>query len=316
MQTGIEMSAPEIGRPAAGRENWRDIFYTSRDGLRLHARHYPAAGSSHRVTLCLPGLTRNARDFHALASYLSDPERPAPRDVYAIDYRGRGRSAHDPDWRNYAIQVETLDVLDFMTVAGLHDAALIGTSRGGLIAMVMATMRPASIGAVVLNDIGPVIERDGLARIVAYAGRIPLPNSWAEAAVLAHDMNKRQFPAVPARQWADVARQWFDDVNGQPAHSHDQNLARAMSVLDGPVPSLWPQFEALSMVPTLAIRGQLSDILSEDTLYQMCVRHPRLETLSVAGEGHAPLLLDQGTQSAIADFLAASDAVGQVRTRV
>lgn len=316
MQIAIDTPTPGVGRPAPDKPNWRDIFYTSRDGLRLHARHYPAPVSSRRPALCLPGLTRNVRDFHALASHLSDASHPSSRDVYAVDYRGRGRSAHDPDWRNYAIQVETLDILDFMTLAGVHDAALIGTSRGGLIAMIMATMRPASIGAVVLNDIGPVIERDGLARIVAYAGRIPLPSSWAEAAMLAHDLNKRHFPAVPAQRWADVARQWFDDVNGQPAHSYDQNLAKAISVLDGPVPSLWPQFEALSIVPTLAIRGKLSDVLSEATLYQMCVRHPRLQTLLVSGQGHAPLLLDLETQAAIADFLAASDAGVQTRRRM
>jgi pimeloyl-ACP methyl ester carboxylesterase len=308
MQIEIETPALRGGRPASDKRNWRDIFYTSRDGLRLHARHYPAPDAGRRPVLCLPGLTRNVRDFHALASYLSDASQPTPRDVYAVDYRGRGRSAHDPNWRNYAIQVETLDVLDFMTVAGLHDAALVGTSRGGLIAMIMATMRPASIGAVVLNDIGPAIERDGLARIVAYAGRVPLPNSWAEAARLAHDMNKRHFPAVPAEQWADVARQWFDDVNGQPAHSCDQNIAKALSLLDGPVPSLWSQFEALSYAPTLAVRGALSDVLSEQTLYQMCVRHPRLQTLVVPGQGHAPLLLDLATQRGIADFLAACDA--------
>lgn len=310
MQTEIDTRAPRTEPSAPDKRNWRDIFYTSRDGLRLHARHYPAPPSSRRPALCLPGLTRNARDFHALASYLSNSGHPSARDVYAIDYRGRGRSAHDPDWRNYAIQVETLDVLDFMTVAGVHDAALIGTSRGGLIAMIMATMRPASIGAVILNDIGPVIERNGLARIVAYAGRIPLPHSWAEAAALAHDMNKRSFPAVPVQQWEDVARQWFDDVNGQPAYSYDQNLAKAISLLDGPVPSLWLQFEALSYAPTLTIRGALSDVLSEQTLYQMCVRHPRLETLVVPGQGHAPLLLDQPTQVAIGRFLAASDASG------
>ncbi|MET0568342.1 MAG: alpha/beta hydrolase [Hyphomicrobiaceae bacterium] len=310
MQTEIETRAPHADQPISDKRNWRDIFYTSRDGLRLHARHYPAPASSRRPALCLPGLTRNARDFHALASYLSGTDHPNPRDVYAVDYRGRGRSAHDADWRNYAIQVETLDVLDFMTVAGIHDAALIGTSRGGLIAMIMATMRPASIGAVILNDIGPVIERDGLARIVAYAGRVPLPNSWAEAAALTQDMSKRHFPSVPAQQWADVARQWFDDVNGQPAHSYDQNLAKAISLLDGPVPSLWLQFEALSYAPTLAIRGELSDVLSEQTLYQMCVRHPRLETFLVAGQGHAPLLLDPATQTAIGRFLAASDRGG------
>ncbi|NJO23011.1 MAG: alpha/beta hydrolase [Sphingomonadales bacterium] len=289
-------------------QNWRDIFYTSRDGLRLYSRHYPEASAScRRPVVCIAGLTRNARDFHALASYLSDPANPQARDVYAVDLRGRGRSARDPNWRNYNVQVEMLDVLDLMTVAGLQKPAIVGTSRGGLIAMLMATARPASIGAVVLNDIGPVIERDGLTRIVAYTGRVPLPASWREAASLVESMNKRTFPAVRANDWALVARDWFDDVNGRPAHSYDQNLAKTMSLLDGPAATFWPQFEALSYLPTLAIRGELSDVLSDRTLHEMRVRHPRLEALVVPGQGHAPLLREPETYRAIADFLAAAD---------
>lgn len=289
-------------------QNWRDVFYTSRDGLRLFARHYPASAASRRPAVCIPGLTRNARDFHRLAAYLSDPANPHARDVYAVDLRGRGRSARDPNWRNYNVQVEMLDVLDLMTIAGLHKPAIVGTSRGGLIAMLMATARPASIGAVVLNDIGPVIERDGLTRIVAYTGRVPLPTSWREAASLAEGMNKRTFPAVPAHDWASLARDWFDDINGQPAHSYDQNLAKTMSLLDGPAATFWPQFESLSYLPTLAIRGELSDVLSDRTLHEMRVRHPRLETLVVPGQGHAPLLRDPETCGAVADFLATTDA--------
>ena len=291
----------------SGMQNWRDIFYTSRDGLRLYCRHYSAPQASRRPVVCIPGLTRNARDFHPLATHLSDPANPHARDVYAVDLRGRGRSARDPNWQNYNVQMEMLDVLDLMTVSGLHRPAIIGTSRGGLIAMLMATARPASIGTVVLNDIGPVIERDGLTRIVAYTGRVPLPTSWREAATLVESMNKRYFPSVRANEWVSLARDWFDDVNGQPAHSYDQNLAKTMSLLDGPAATFWPQFEALSYVPTLAIRGALSDVLSDRTLHEMRVRHPRLETLVVPGQGHAPLLREPETCRAIADFIAGTD---------
>lgn len=308
----FEAQASLTAQAACERRNWRDIFYTSRDGLRLYARHYPAPPSARRPVVCLPGLTRNVRDFHSLASYLSDPALATVRDVYAIDYRGRGRSAHDPVWRNYTTQVEALDVLDFMTLSGLHDTAVIGTSRGGLIAMIMAALRPTSLGAVVLNDIGPVIEREGLARIVAYTGRVPLPTSWAEAARLVQDINGPQFPAVPEHDWAEIARQWFDDVNGEPVHGYDQNLGKAMTLLDGPIPELWPQFEALSYVPTLAVRGELSDILSERTRDTMRLRHPRLETLTVRGQGHAPLLREVPVQAAIADFLTSADATVRI----
>jgi pimeloyl-ACP methyl ester carboxylesterase len=288
-------------------QNWRDVFYTSHDGLRLFARHYSAPAVSHRPVVCIPGLTRNSRDFHALATHLSDPANPQARDVYAVDLRGRGRSARDPNWQNYNVRMEMLDVLDLMTVMGVHEPAIVGTSRGGLIAMLMATARPTSVGAVVLNDIGPVIERDGLTRIVAYTGRVPLPASWREAASLVEGMNKRYFPAIRPEEWAHLARDWFDDVNGQPAHSYDQNLAKTMSLLDGPAATFWPQFEALSYLPTLAIRGQLSDVLSGRTLQDMRLRHPRLEALVVPGQGHTPLLREPGTLGTIADFLTAAD---------
>jgi pimeloyl-ACP methyl ester carboxylesterase len=301
------MQTSRISAGEASPRGWRDLFFSARDGLRLHARHYPAPGTTHRPVLCLAGLTRNARDFHELALFLSDAEHPAPRDVYALDYRGRGRSAHDRDWRNYTLQIELLDVIDFMTIAGLSRAAVVGTSRGGLIAMLMAAMRPTSLGAVVLNDIGPIIEREGLARIVAYTGRVPLPVSWPEATKLLHDMNRRHFPAIADEEWDAVARQWFDDVNGRPAHAYDQNLAKAVQAIDGPAPELWPQFEALAGLPVLAVRGEKSDILAERTLEEMRQRHPRLETFVVPGQGHAPLLRDRPSLQAISAFLVAHD---------
>lgn len=296
------------------RQNWRDIFFTSRDGIRLYVRHYPAnlapERPHHRPALCLPGLTRNTRDFHELACFLTDPANPSARDVYAIDYRGRGRSGHDPDWRNYTISTETHDVLDFMSLAGLHDVAVIGTSRGGLIGMLMATLRPTSLGAIVLNDIGPVIEREGLLRLVAFVGRVPLPASWEEAGQMARDLNKRQFPSIPDHHWNDIARQWFNDAHDRPMHGYDQNLGKAISATEGPLDHLWQQFEALTRVPVLAIRGEHSDILSVETFQAMRHRHPSIETWTVRGQGHAPLLRDRATGIAIADFLLRVDQPG------
>ena len=173
--------------------------------------------------------------------------------------------------------------------------------------MMIAVLRPSAIGAVVLNDIGPVVEREGLARIVAYVGRIPLPADWRSAAEIARDMNQRQFTAVPDEQWAEIARAWFNEQNGLPAPGYDPNLAKAISLMDGPIPQLWPQFGALAHVPVLVIRGQNSDILSESTVAEMRARHPRLSTLTVPGQGHAPLLKDGPTIGAIAEFLAAAD---------
>ncbi|MEL6373479.1 MAG: alpha/beta hydrolase [Pseudomonadota bacterium] len=288
------------------RRGWNDIYFTNRDGLRLYARHYPAPGSPRRPLVCLAGLTRNARDFHDLAVSLSDP-RGHRREVFALDYRGRGQSQFDSNWRNYTLLSEMLDVIDFMTVMGLHDAALIGTSRGGLIALIMAALRPTTMGAVILNDIGPVIEREGLARIIGYVGRIPLPDSWDAAAHLVKTLNEKHFPAVPEQQWEDIARQWFNDENGNPAPSYDPELSKAISVMDGPVPALWPQFSALARLPLMVLRGQHSDILSAATVEEMRRRHPDITTHVVSGQGHAPLLKDAQTMSTINGFLISTD---------
>jgi pimeloyl-ACP methyl ester carboxylesterase len=290
------------------RQNWRDIYFTSRDGLRLYARHYPAPGSCLRPVLCLAGLTRNSRDFHHLASVLSSPDQPAPRHVYTIDYRGRGLSAFDPDWRNYQVLNELLDVLDFMTIEGLSDTAIVGTSRGGILAMIMAAVRPGNIGAAVLNDIGPLIEREGLLRIVSYVGRIPLPDTWAEAGQLVRSMAHRHFTAVPDTMWEEIARQQYNDEDGRPVHGYDQQLNRTASILDGPLPELWPQFRALARVPVMVLRGANSDILSAATAERMQREHPDLTLLTVPGQGHAPILRDALSLDAIQAFLARADA--------
>jgi hypothetical protein len=173
--------------------------------------------------------------------------------------------------------------------------------------MLMAVLRPNAIGAAVLNDIGPVIEREGLSRIIAYVGRVPLPDDWQEATALVTEMNRRQFTAVSSQQWAQFARAAFNDDNGLPAPSYDPALANAISVMDGPMPELWPQFTALTHVPLLGIRGENSDILSEETFAQMRVRHPRMTAIAVRGQGHAPLLMDAPTINAVADFLERTD---------
>ncbi len=283
-----------------GALEFQELSFRVRDGLRLYGRHYPAPGSSLRPALCLPGLTRNSRDFHDLALALSQGATPRP--VYTLDYRGRGKSDWDRNWKNYAVPVEALDVIDYMNFLDIHDVALVGTSRGGLIAMVMAAMQPSTIGMAVLNDIGPVIELDGLMRIAGYVGRIPLPRDWKEAADVARDVNRRSFPNVTDKQWEEIARQWYNEKRGKPAPGYDPALKNSLSVLDGAVPELWAQFEALTRVPLLVLRGENTDLLSEKTISRMAERHPTLDQFTVPGEGHAPLLRDAPTQEKIASF--------------
>lgn len=299
----------------ATRAPFEDIYVTARDGLRLYGRRYPATsigaktrGPAHprRPVLCLPGLTRNSRDFHELAVHLSSDAK-APRDVYTMDYRGRGLSEFDPDWKNYSIPIEMLDVMDFLVASGIHDVGLVGTSRGGMIGMVMAAAQPSTIGAVVLNDIGPVIEAQGLLRIAGYVGRAPLPKTWPDAAKLVRDLFARQFTGVPETEWEAIARQLYNESAGRPAPGYDPKLARSLSVLDGPIPALWPQFQALKRVPLLIVRGENSDLLSPETVAEMRRRHPRCWLLDVPGEGHAPLLRDALSKTTIAEFLALAD---------
>lgn len=292
----------------AGGEGWREIRFTSNNGLTLYARHYGEPNPAARPVVCLPGLTRNSADFHDLASFLaSHPSRP--REVYCPDYRGRGQSDYDPEWRNYSPLIEMLDVLDLMTIRELDHAALVGTSRGGIISMLIALIRPNACSALVLNDIGPVVETAGLARIMGYAGKIPLPASWEEATELVRSMNKRFFPKLTAEEWQEVARQFFGEADGRPAQGYDPNLGNALGEIDiaQKIPNMWTQFEALKRIPVLVLRGEHSDILSPATVAEMSERHPRLASVTVYAQGHAPLLKDRFTIGIIADFLRETD---------
>lgn len=291
---------------------WREIGYSSYDGLTLYARNYPAPQTdAHRATrplLCLPGLTRNSKDFHVLALHLSR-KSATPRDVYCLDYRGRGRSGRDPDWRNYSPYIEMLDTLDFMTITGLHHAAILGTSRGGIIAMMMAVTRPGAIGAVILNDIGPEIETRGLTRIIGYVGKTPAPVSWRDAALIVRDMSARFFTDIPEDEWMELARLQYLEQDGRPVADYDPALAKTLSEINlaNPIPKMWPHFDALRHVPALVLRGENSDVLSQKTVDEMAARHPGLQSFEVEEEGHAPLLRDRRTLRVIDAFLASAD---------
>lgn len=288
---------------------FEEIYFTGRDGLHMYGRKYPAstsAGRARQPMVCLAGLSRNSRDFDRLAAAVSmhDTEN---RDVYTIDYRGRGKSSFDSNWRNYALQVELLDILDFFTLNDLHKAIILGTSRGGLLAMLMGAAQPTLLGRVILNDIGPVIDTAGLARIAGYVGRTPTPHTWQQAAELIKRHNKAHFPKVTDEQWLAIAKQWFNEKDGKPAPGYDKKLGQALAALKGKIPELWGQFETLKKVPLLVLRGANSDILSESTVEEMLRRHPRATAHTVSDEGHAPLLHDTQTQSAIMKFLSQTE---------
>ncbi|MBL0402746.1 alpha/beta hydrolase [Microvirga aerilata] len=271
--------------------SYRDLFVSAADGLRLYARDYDPGRPGALPVVCLPGLARTSEDFHDLAEALSvDPDRS--RRVLSLDYRGRGRSEWDRDWRNYDVRIELNDVLQVLTAAGIEKAIFVGTSRGGLITMALSAARPTLLAAAVLNDVGPVLESVGLKRIRGYVGKLPSPRTMQEAAQILRHISGPGFPRYTDYQWEKMARGTWKEDEGQLILNYDPNLMKTLESLDleSPLPDLWPPFEGLKPFPVLAIRGGNSDLLSADTLQSMQERHPRLKAITVPDEGHAPSL--------------------------
>lgn len=297
-----------VPSPTPGGNGRRDRFYASADGLRLHAVEHGSVDAPWLPVVCLPGLSRNARDFDDLGRHLAThPQRP--RRVLAFDLRGRGGSDWDKDIAHYTPIVEMQDVLDGMAALGVDRAVVVGTSRGGLIAMLMGVARPSVLAGVVLNDIGPKMEARGLARLKTYVGRMPDPNDWDDAARILERLHGRQFPALSGADWQAFARMTWRDVDGMPASDYDPLLGRTFDGIefDQPMPTLWPEFAALGGLPVMAIRGQNSDVLSAETLARMEAEHPRLVRVEIPGEGHAPLLVRRSILDRIAGFVAAAE---------
>lgn len=289
-------------------DGFSDFFYAAKDGLQLHARLYGEATVGRLPVVCLAGLTRNARDFHELALSLSR-DADSPRRVIAFDYRGRGGSAWDADWRKYDAKIETQDVLDGLAALGVGRAAFIGTSRGGIITHIVAAMRPGLVAAAVLNDVGPVIEVAGLVQIRTYLDAMPKPATFAEAADGMRGALGASFPALEAADWERVVRAIYRDEDGTPVADYDPALLNTLAGLDPtkPLPELWSLFAALEKIPVLAIRGEHSTLLSAAALAEMERRHPALRAVTVAGQGHAPLLETGALPATIKAFLAEAE---------
>ncbi|UCI32727.1 alpha/beta fold hydrolase [Mesorhizobium sp. B4-1-4] len=291
-------------------KGFSDFFYAASDGLRLHARVYGEANSGHWPVVCLPGLTRNARDFHELALRLSAGSNP--RRVVAFDYRGRGQSAYDPDVSHYNVGVEAGDILGGLAALGIEAAAFIGTSRGGLIIHVLGAARPGVLKAIVLNDIGPVIEPAGLAHIQFYLERAPKPKTFTEAMEAQRSVHGKDFPILTDADWTRMVRALYRATDQGLLPDFDPKLVDTVAGLDlsQPLPALWPQFDALAAIPLLAIRGANSRLLSADALQQMQERHPAMETITVEGQGHAPFLETGSLPETIAAFLDRAERQG------
>jgi pimeloyl-ACP methyl ester carboxylesterase len=275
-----------------------DRFFNVTDGLRLHYRDY--AGSSDRPPLlCLPGLTRNARDFAEFA------ERYSPRfRVLALDFRGRGGSDRDPLPERYNPLTYAGDVVQLLDELHIAQAILVGTSLGGLVAMIVATMAPHRLAAAILNDVGPELSETGLERIRSYVGNDLRFKSWEEAAA-AIAANNGHLPASNSEaDWVKGARRACREQDGDIRYDYDMAIANAFSSSgEAPKVDLWPIFGALAHKPLLIVRGEKSDLLSAHALERMIKAAPHAESVVVAGAGHAPTLAEPEAVSAIGSFL-------------
>lgn len=292
---------------APAEEMWTELTWTGADGTPLFARDYaPAKPSTLPPAVCLPGLTRNGRDFALLARFLSR-KAERPRRVIAMDFRGRGRSG-SADWQTYTPQTELDDTRRGLDAAGIDKAAFVGTSRGGLVVMGMAMVDRGRMASAVLNDIGPRINREGLARIAGYVGE-ESPADWDQAIAALKETQQSAFPGLAPDEWMRFAHQVFREEKGKPVYDYDPALKEAFTSFgpDAPLPDLWPAFYALKDIPLMVIRGGLSDILSTATLEAMRQSHPMLASLIVPDQGHAPLLWEVPTKQRIADFMRAAD---------
>ena len=276
-----------------------EYWYESLDGRRLFSRLYagPAAGAP--VVLCLHGLMRNSRDFEDLATHLAARCR-----VIVPDVRGRGLSVRDPDFNNYQIPVYLKDVLTLLTGLGATRVSIIGTSMGGLMAMLLAATQPGLVSGIVLNDVGPEVDPAGLERIRGYAGKASPVRSWAEAIAQVRSTYGVAWPDLSDERWEKIVRLSFRaNAQGVPEIDADPRISELLRDTKVAAPDLWPLWGALAKVPVLAIRGAASDILSAATLARMQREKPDLKVLTVAKRGHAPLLDEPECVAAIDAFL-------------
>ena len=277
--------------------DFRERRITSRDGLSLYARDYGDPLAPRMPLLCLPGLTRNSADFARLASRLCRDRR-----VLCPDYRGRGRSDYDRDWRHYEPRTLLDDLANVLAATGVERAVVLGTSLGGILAMGLAVMKPMALAGAILNDVGPAVEAQGLEQILRYiAADRPQPD-WPTAT----QFLRRTLPQLALgsdADWLEFARGTYrEGADGALHFDWDVALARPLAAATA-APDLWPLYRALQRVPVLALRGEASDILSPATFERMAREKPDLVRVMIPGVGHAPSLDESGARKAIDEFL-------------
>lgn len=279
-----------------------DFYYQVPDGLTLYARDYPGPDDRAGCVLLMHGLTRNSRDFDVLADRLSEHFR-----VLVPEQRGRGRSEWDSQPDRYGIPTYVNDMFELLEAVGEDHVAAVGTSMGGLMAMVMNAMRPGVFTHVVLNDIGPELSKEGLDRISGYVGQGGIISTWEEAVAYNRAINAVAFPSLSDQQWGEFTRQLFGERNGAPFLDYDPAISQAVRSDEGSAlpPDLWSVYAQLESQPLMLIRGAISDLLDTDIKDRMIQSVPDLLYLEVADVGHAPMLIDDAVTEALENFLLA-----------
>lgn len=278
--------------------------HKSTDGLSLFYRDYPSATSVKVPVLCLPGLTRNSLDFADLAPRLAKTRR-----VICPDFRGRGLSDYDPNYANYQPTAYVGDVIALIEHLGLDRVVLIGTSLGGLVSQGVVAASPGLVAGVVLNDIGPELHPVGLKRIQSYVGRGAEIKNWEDAGREVKRLNGEAHPARPDAFWAEYAyKVCNENESGVPQFAYDLKIGdAAREAPAAPPEALWALYGLLKDTPTLAIRGEISDLLSQECFAKMQALKPDLVQATVSGVGHAPMLDEPEAVNAIEEFLSKVD---------
>lgn len=280
--------------------SYTDEYWTSPDGLKLYYRDY-AGPSDKPPVLCLHGLTRNSRDFAPLAETLVGDWR-----VIVPEMRGRGNSDYANDTSTYNPPTYIKDVEALLAELGIEKFVAIGTSMGGLMTMLMAAKDASRIVAAVLNDIGPEIDPSGVAHIAGYVGQGRSFDTWMHAANSLRETHGASFPDYSIDTWLEMAKRTMVlGQNGRLALDYDMGIADPFkSANEAPQPDLWPAFKALSDTPTLLLRGELSNLLTEQTQSRMAREHGNLRSVTVPRVGHAPMLDEPESLAAIQALLA------------
>ena len=293
-------------RAVTSAAGYKTVYFQTNDGLRLFARDYAASRSALTPLLCLPGLTRNSKDFETIAPWLAQTRR-----VVAPDFRGRGQSQYASDPASYRPDIELSDMIGLLSFLKIDRVAVVGTSRGGIVGMLMAAFFHVRMAGLFLNDVGPELDSGGLLRIRSYLGVQGEFASWATAAANLKS-NNSGFGSLTDDEWKAFAQRVFKPVNGAPRTDYDpallQTFPSSEDITAGRVANLWEFFNKTGGLPVSVVRGENSDLLSAATVAAMKQQNAELDATTIPKRGHAPFLDEAPAKDALVRWLARVDA--------